>query len=457
MLARFLGRMAVAVALAVSCSSIALACSCGNATPVQRTLEKYNNRAVFTAHVIQLIGKVDNRDGKRYSHLALAVVHERFWGLPWYWPTIVILDGGFFCDMELAEGEDYFVSGYRDRYGVLDVSHCSRTHPLRWSQVDLRTLDGSHCSAPGGTIIGMLYARPVGRDFRPKSEPGATLTVTNAAGERYSGTSDVKGIFEISHIPAGEYAIEPELQGNKFTYGGVVHVTAGACVDASRSVSSYVVTGHISGLKAVSAWGWRENANVELVPANEKDARLLAAGNTPLDRYDRSVGPEDRFYFDDIPPGEYLLGVNIWDAPSAGSPFAPTYYPGTGDRNKAARIHVGQERVPGLFDFVPSRVALANVPIVVTFGDGTPVPEWGATMEVAWPGQIRWVGIDYVGNREGRSLIGVVGRRHRIHVQEGVKYDKEAGTERCSGPIEVEVRPGIAAVRVALTHGCGQW
>src|SRR5450631_4530003 len=112
------------------CAQVALCCSCSNGTPIQKALERYRDRAVFTAHVVQLMGGVGNLDGKRISGQVLAVVRQRYWGLPSYWPKVVILDGGFFCNIALEEGQDYLVSGWRGRYGVLDVSGCSRTQPL---------------------------------------------------------------------------------------------------------------------------------------------------------------------------------------------------------------------------------------------------------------------------------------------------------------------------------------
>ncbi len=157
------------------------------------------------------------------------------------------------------------------------------------------------------------------------------------------------------------------------------------------AVRSYAIAGQISGIKAASAYGWHEMATVELVPAysDENSKPLEADIRAPDRRYKESAGPDGRFYFDDIPDGEYLLGVNLFRAPSAGSPFMPTYYPGTSDRRKAARLRVGKGKGPVSvsFDIVSSRVAVASVPIVVTFADGTRAPKWFVIMELAWPNE----------------------------------------------------------------------
>jgi hypothetical protein len=138
-------------------TSVVSACSCANYTPVQKTMESYAQRAVFTARVVQSIGRVYNSGGNRSSERVIAVVERRYWGFPSHWPGIVILDGSGLCDMGILEGQDYFVSAYRSsRYGVFLVGGCSRTQPLKPTPVDLRTVDGSACSGAGGSLIGRV-------------------------------------------------------------------------------------------------------------------------------------------------------------------------------------------------------------------------------------------------------------------------------------------------------------
>ena len=98
--------------------------------------------------------------------------------------------------------------------------------------------------------------------------------------------------------------------------------------------------------------------------------------------------------------------------------------------------------------------AFASVPVVVVSPDGTLVPKWFAILELAWPKKGSWAVIDQVGSDLPRGLIGVAGRRHRVRAEDGVKFDAEAGTERCSDPVEVDAKPGAKPVRVVLTHRC---
>jgi hypothetical protein len=435
------------VSLLASGSSLLRACECANYTPIQKTLAEYSDRAVFTARIVQLTGKVETLGGKRHSILARAVTLKRYWGLPWYWPQAVVLDGNGPCGTEFEAGEEYLVSGDLGRYGVVHVQLCSRTMPIRFAKVDLRTLDGSHCAAPGGTILGVLHSPPTGQRS-VQVYPGETLALTDAEGKLYNATTDADGIFELRNLPEGSYLLDPRLTTNKYTPGGAIQVRKGICVDASRFTFPYVITGRISGFKPPAGEGLLETPSVELVPLSirVKDPQTLIT----------RAQADGNFFFEEVPPGEYLLGVNLTVAPSARIPLLSTYYPGTTDRRKAARISVGKERVAGSFDFVPMHAALANVPVIVTFPDGTLVPRWYAALEVAWAGNKRWTGIDYtMGWSTGwGGLIGLAGHRHRIVAHTALEYGADEATERCSDPIEIDAKPDAKPVRIVLNHRC---
>jgi len=222
----------------VLCTFPALACSCANYTPIQASYEGYRERAIFTARVVQLLGPAYHWDGKRSSSMVLAIVHHRYWGLPWYWPAIVVLDGSYPCDIAMSAGEEYLVSGRRGRYGVLDVNSCSRTQPIADAQVDLRTLDGSRCASPGGTIVGRI-TQPIGNRREPVRN--ATLTYRDSFGRAYVARGDQEGIYELRHLPAGTYKLDSQFSPGLYVVGGA-NVVPGMCRDSPVYVNNY----HIS-------------------------------------------------------------------------------------------------------------------------------------------------------------------------------------------------------------------
>ena len=72
-------RAVILVAFIALSSSLGNACTCGpNYTPVQRTDERYAEKAVFTAHVVQSIGGIYNLDGVRSSDRVIALVLLRY-------------------------------------------------------------------------------------------------------------------------------------------------------------------------------------------------------------------------------------------------------------------------------------------------------------------------------------------------------------------------------------------
>ena len=269
-------------------SSAAGACSCSNSTPIEATLEHYGQRAVFTAHVVQLMGAVSQRKGKRASGKALAIVHQRYWGLPWYWPKIVVLDGGLLCGMLLNDDEEYLVSGYPSRYGVIDVSGCSRTQPLESAQVDLRTLDGSHCAAPGGTLIGRVIQATNDSRAAPLIR-NARLTFRDSYGKPYQTQSDGDGIYELRHLPSGPYTLDSQFGPGRYVLGGR-EVTNGVCQDSYARSFPYTVAGRL--IPGIAFY-----AQVGLVGTHATSPSVRNA----------MIASDGRFYFESVPPGEYYL------------------------------------------------------------------------------------------------------------------------------------------------------
>jgi hypothetical protein len=312
-------RVVVVAVMPLFPMSLAFCCSCSYGPPIQQTSERERERAVFTARVVQPIGRMYNWNGERLSDMVLAIVHERYWGLPWYWPKVVILDGKYPCDAVMAIGEDYLVSGWRERYGVLEVNGCGRTRPLKSAQLDLRTLDGSHCAAPGGTVIG--YVRKGNDEVRGDHPTVADVSVSlrDQNGKTYTAQSDGDGIYELRHLAPGAYTVESLASQNHYASSGGVSVVEGRCMEMPIHLRDYSLRGRLlPGL----------NATVGLVGVDDPSRQIRSD----------SIEPDGRFYFRNVPDGEYILSVTTWIG-AAGD----LYYPGTFDRQKAARLKIANQ------------------------------------------------------------------------------------------------------------------
>ena len=413
--------------LATACSSLAVACSCENDVPIQRTYGRYAERAVFTARVVQSMGNVYNFDGRRSSDKVLAVVDHRYWGLPWYWPTVVVLDGSYPCDIAMRDGEAYLVSGRLSRYGVLEVNGCSRTQPVRSAQIDMRTLDGSRCAAPGGTILGRIS-----QAGKTKGEPdpvlNATLTFRDSRGKPYPTHSDVDGFYELQHLPPGPYTLDSQLDQDRFITG-TAFVTSGRCSESPLVVYRYSVTGRLIP-------GINQHAQVMLGRIQE---------GSPVFR-PGLITPDGRFYFADVGPGEYYLVVSV---SLVGRPDqrSEVYYPGTSIKSKAVAIRISSERLNKSFDFDPSGLPLVPIPINVESPDpSSPIPieihsQNSNGIIVADLRSVTGVPV---------SILGVRGDSYGISLY-GYGDEKEDVPDRRSEIVQVIATPGMKPVTMSFT------
>jgi len=409
-------------------SPAVFACSCSNSTPIQRTSDHYADRAVFTAHVVQLMGRIYNWDGKRLSSQVLAVVKERYWGLPWYWPKIVILDGSYPCDIAMEEGQDYLVSGHRWRYGVLGVNGCSRTQPLSMAQVDLRTLDGSHCAGPGGTVMGRIHR---GRDsYRVNPiAPDLEMTFRDQDGNIYTAQSDDDGIYEVQHLAAGIYTLDSRISERQYLAGGFT-VLDKVCGEADALVREYEISGRLfPGL------GYHASVKLQSVQSAEKWM--------PGD-----LRPDGRFYFNEVPDGEYFLVVSSV-LQGAGNDL---YYPGTSDRSQATRIRILNHAAVGAkeFDFKPERIPFVAIPVTIDFANESAKFSWRILLVT--PNNIvedeRWIpGAKYA------TLYGLRGQSYAIRLLGDPDYT--ASRETCtSADVPVKATPERKIVHVAAPEAC---
>jgi hypothetical protein len=93
--------------------------------------------------------------------------------------------------------------------------------------------------------------------------------------------------------------------------------------------------------------------------------------NTPV-RF-AMADKEGRFLHEGVPPGNYVLGVNITAAPVEGSPYRPTWYPDATTRREAAIIEVGLgQKLTGRDLIIPRRLAERTIEGTVVWPDGRP-------------------------------------------------------------------------------------
>ena len=129
----------------------------------------------------------------------------------------------------------------------------------------------------------------------------------------YTARSDSDGIYELRHLDPATYTVESRVSENQYASSRTVTVGEGLCTDGPILLRDYSLRGRLlPGLVAT----------VELVGVDAPSNRVRSD----------SLEPDGRFYFRNVPTGEYVLSVTAWVEGTGRN----LYYPGTYDRQKAA-------------------------------------------------------------------------------------------------------------------------
>ena len=104
-------------------------------------------------------------------------------------------------------GRTYFIDGRRansliGHVPIVNISYCSRSAPVDRAALDLRMLREGY-SLTGVRIVGQVD------DKLGRPKPDVKIVITGPKGNTES-TTDRAGIFDLTNMPAGQYAIRVE-------------------------------------------------------------------------------------------------------------------------------------------------------------------------------------------------------------------------------------------------------
>ncbi|MGA8433179.1 MAG: carboxypeptidase-like regulatory domain-containing protein [Candidatus Sulfotelmatobacter sp.] len=195
---------------------------CGGAPPSVRPRSEYHavftSRIIFVGRSIEALtrgpnGFLSSRGyDARVGDWAIGVVHEKFWGLPFWTPRLVLLTNFVYW-----KDETYFVDGSRghgllsERLPIVEAGLCGgRTRPVRDAIVDLRLLHER--AATGTRLIGYVrepekFVHGLVPPVPPKLAVGAKISITGPSGTRII-TTDPSGVYEVDGLPPGDYTLQ---------------------------------------------------------------------------------------------------------------------------------------------------------------------------------------------------------------------------------------------------------
>jgi 5-hydroxyisourate hydrolase-like protein (transthyretin family) len=232
------------------------------------------------------------------------------------------------------------------RKGQLATSICSRTAPVEEAEEDLAFLRPLASKGPEGRIFGYVTAT------RPDSLEKYTGegAITEAAvwlesnGRKLKTVTDSKGEYEFAGLMPGAYRLWAEIPGK--LGGGEVHavvLSKQACVFEWFYARE---RGSISGLIRDAAGRPVKDIRIEVLRAADQKAAAIQDGVT---------GEDGRYRIEEVPEGEYLLGVHLRHPPqNAGSRlhrYERNYYPGVSHVETAEPVRVESAQAVGAGDW----------------------------------------------------------------------------------------------------------
>jgi hypothetical protein len=145
--------------------------------------------------------------------------------------------------------------------------------------------------------------------------------------------SDANGAFTLRDVAAGDHTIHADFGDEE---EGFDRVSLRSADDCGRVVIMPSPSGRIVGvLRSGNGHPIRET-ELHAIPVDHDWTRydLTRVRNA-------TSGQNGAFEFTGVPPGEYVLGVNVFGPAMVKQPFPPTYYPGVERREDATIVSVG--------------------------------------------------------------------------------------------------------------------
>jgi len=301
------------------------------------------------------------------------------------------------CGYHFSEGEDYVVFASRNAEGAIEIGMCSSTvwlvDPPDYSGAEFRResaqavafVESMRRPAPGGRIFGEVRIDVpfVSRDDdAQKPVDGATVTLQGPKEERR--TKSTNGRYEFTNLPRGTYRVSVTMpdglpmarsarppahlvdpDGALIDYAP--EYTRSVTIDDARSCgyAPFAATfdGEITGAIVRDDGLPAERTRVEILPST-------------IDRLDSFYVPtaevksDGTYRFEHLPPGRYIVGVNLRDKliPERATPYRE---PG-GDAPMIIELASGTQVDLGVLR-VPPASAERLIAGTVKWSDGRPV------------------------------------------------------------------------------------
>jgi hypothetical protein len=244
------------------------------------------------------------------------------------------------CLPELKIGDKWlFYLQNDEKSGNVLLAFGGPSAPVKESEEELVTLRRVSAMVRGGILKGSVS--------RQKRDEQGTWYVPIANhriiakrvpdGKEQTVSTDVKGRYEFSSLPAGEYELSANTTEGLWASSGTVMISSQSCTDVGFALRT---DGRISGRVTTEAG---EPARYALVAAVSSNGETTSG----------SADEQGNFEIRGLEPGSYRVGVDLG---VSNKPLSPAYYPGVVEQDAATLIEIetGQSRT-GIDFPIPSR------------------------------------------------------------------------------------------------------
>jgi hypothetical protein len=245
-----------------------------------------------------------------------------------------------------------------------DVIFDAHPKDVESAEADLRFLNDAVTNDHGTVVYGSLKFQDPDDQMRRTPLAAVALRVS-VDGQHYEASTRADGTFVLTGVPRSELRIDPILpQHLALPPQAAGGMAKGGCLGIHMLAT---FNGRVRGRVMLDS-GEAYRGVVEIVPHGH-------ARHVPRSR--AITNERGEFAFSSVPPGNYLLGINILSPPTRGDAFRPTYFPGTVDRSLAIPVTVGNGTEHSEIDWVVS-ARLREGTIAVSFNtQGQPQKSMG--------------------------------------------------------------------------------
>ena len=352
--------------------------------------------------------------------------------------------GGGDCGYDFKVGSRYVVYAFDySKTGRLSTSICTRTKPLDEAKEDLDFLRSLGSQTPGVILEGEVKRAQkdiaTGNPYNIRPLANIALVIERES-ERREISTDEEGRFRLTGLSPGKFKVTLVLPDELFTHKPEQELKVG---DRGCGYVSYQVVdnGRLSGTVLDPAGQPAAGVVVAVMDADRSDPQKYWGTSTRTD-------VQGRYDFSALPPGRYLLALNLRRFPEVNDPtnaYPRTYYPGVTDIAKAELITLGAgENIRERDLLLPIRRARSILSGKVVWADGTPVANAGISFrEVTYhdPQMNYGIQTDDQGNF---TIEGFVGQTFVIEARSNRPYSGDAG--------RFEPMKRVEPVRIELAH-----